>query len=241
MPLPESFYVRSDVVKIARQLLGKVLVTCIDNTYTAGIITETEAYAGVTDRASHAFGGRRTKRTETMYMQGGVAYVYLCYGLHCLFNVVTNKADIPHAVLIRGIEPLEGTEEMNRRLAQKKMKPGGKGPAKVSAALGITLGLDTAMLNSNSIRIEDHGIKIPAKNIIAAPRIGVDYAGADALLPYRFSVQGQYVQQAIISKNTHCKSAKVRSFVYPSTEFIPPLFTSTPLSVTAAGLRITEA
>ena len=189
MPLPESFYVRSDVVKIAQQLLGKVLVTCIDNCPTAGIITETEAYAGVTDRASHAFGGRRTKRTETMYMQGGVAYVYLCYGLHCLFNVVTNKTDIPHAVLIRSIEPLEGHEEINRRLAAKKMKPGGNGPAKVAVALGISLGHDKTILHSSTIRIEDHGIKIPVKKIIAGPRIGVDYAGADALLPYRFYIE----------------------------------------------------
>ena len=187
--LPETFYLQSDVVKIARQLLGKALVTKHNGIITSGIITETEAYAGEVDRASHAFGGRRTTRTETMYMKGGVAYVYLCYGLHCLFNVVTNKAGIPHAVLIRGIDPLEGIEEMNRRLALKKMKPGGNGPAKVSAALGIDLNHDKANLNSTAIRIEDRGIKIPIKNIIAAPRIGVDYAGEDAKLPYRFYIK----------------------------------------------------
>lgn len=184
--LPEEFYLQADVVKVARQLLGKVLVTQQNGIKTSGIITETEAYAGETDRASHAFGGRRTTRTETMYMKGGVAYVYLCYGLHCLFNVVTNKAEIPHAVLIRGIEPVEGIEEMNQRLALKKMKPGGNGPAKVSAALGIDLNHDKATLNSTGIRIEDHAINIPEKKIMVAPRIGVDYAGEDAKLPYRF-------------------------------------------------------
>lgn len=187
--LPETFYLQTDVVKVARQLLGKVLVTQYDGITTSGIITETEAYAGETDRASHAYGGRRTARTETMYMKGGVAYVYLCYGLHYLFNVVTNKSDIPHAVLIRGIEPLEGVEEMNRRLASKKMKPGGNGPAKVSAALGINLHHDKADLHSTFIRIEDHGIKIPSKKIMSAPRIGVDYAGDDAKLPYRFYIK----------------------------------------------------
>ncbi len=204
--LPDEFYLQADVVKVARQLLGKVLVTHQNGIRTSGIITETEAYAGETDRASHAFGGRRTARTETMYMKGGVAYVYLCYGLHYLFNVVTNKAEIPHAVLIRGIEPLEGTEEMNRRLALKKMKPGGNGPAKVSAALGIDLNHDKADLTSTIIRIEDHGIKIPAKKIIAAPRIGVDYAGEDAKLPYRFYVQPEDFLLAFRPSLTGCLS-----------------------------------
>lgn len=100
MILPESFYTRKDVVKIAKELLGKVLVTHFDGVVTSGIITETEAYAGVTDKASHAYGGRRTQRTDIMFWQGGVAYVYLCYGIHHLFNVVTNKADVPHACLL---------------------------------------------------------------------------------------------------------------------------------------------
>src|SRR5689334_6239605 len=110
MVLPGSFYTRTDVVKIARELLGKVLVTNFDGVHTAGVIVETEAYAGETDKASHAYGGRRTQRTEIMYMHGGAAYVYLCYGIHHLFNVVTNARDTPHAILIRAIEPIEGID-----------------------------------------------------------------------------------------------------------------------------------
>lgn len=216
--LPEKFYLQNDVVKTAKQLIGKVLVTKINGIRTSGIITETEAYAGETDRASHAFGGRRTKRTETMYLRGGVAYVYLCYGLHSLFNVVTNKAETPHAVLIRAIEPLEGIDEMNRRLAAARMKAGGVGPAKVSAALGITLQLDKAALNSETICIEDHEIKISPRKIIAGPRIGVDYAGEDAKLPYRFFIQAQYTSHLF-------------------DRFYPAVHTSPPLCKTA-GLKV---
>ena len=105
MKLKREFYLREDVVQIAKELLGKVLFTNIGGKITAGIITETEAYAGITDRASHAYNNRRTARTEVMYAVGGTSYVYLCYGIHHLFNVVTNKKDIPHAVLIRAIKP----------------------------------------------------------------------------------------------------------------------------------------
>ena len=108
--LSKSFYRGNDVVKISKNLLGKILFTKIENKITAGIITETEAYEGATDKASHAYANKRTKRTEIMFQNGGVAYVYLCYGIHSLFNVVTNKNGIPHAVLIRGIKPIEGIE-----------------------------------------------------------------------------------------------------------------------------------
>src|SRR5436190_15707600 len=115
MKLKKSFYQRDDVVEIAKELLGKYLVTNFNNKLTGGIITETEAYAGIIDRASHAFGGRRTARTEIMYNEGGTAYVYLCYGIHSLFNVVTNKKNIPHAVLIRAIHPTHGIKKMLAR------------------------------------------------------------------------------------------------------------------------------
>lgn len=115
MILPESFYTRTDVVMIAKELLGKTLVTNFGGVATAGMIVETEAYAGVADKASHAYGGRRTTRTEIMYMHGGTAYVYLCYGIHHLFNVVTNVRDVHHAVLIRAIEPLAGIDIMLER------------------------------------------------------------------------------------------------------------------------------
>src|SRR5258708_4472900 len=94
MKLKKAYYLQPNVVKLAKDLIGKVLVSKIDNILTSGIITETEAYNGIIDKASHAFGGRRTDRTEVMYSQGGISYVYLCYGIHNLFNIVTNVKDI---------------------------------------------------------------------------------------------------------------------------------------------------
>ena len=195
MPLlPLSFFLRGDVVQVARELLGKKIVTRIDGVTTSGIITETEAYAGVTDKASHAYGGRRTERTEVMYARGGTAYVYLCYGMHSLFNIVTNTEGIPHAVLIRGILPLEGKETMLLRSGKEKIsKDFGTGPGKVSKILGIHYSLSGLLLNQDGpggvsamIGVEDHGMKVDIDLILSGPRIGVDYAGEDALLPYRF-------------------------------------------------------
>lgn len=190
MILPESFYNREDVVKISRELLGKVLVTTFGGEVTSGMIVETEAYAGVTDKASHAHGGRRSARTEIMYRHGGTAYVYLCYGIHHLFNVVTNKQDIPHAILIRGIEPLEGIDTMLMRRGFDKMKPSlTAGPGALSQALGIHTMQSGSSLHGPDIYIEDRGIKISKGNIIAATRVGVAYAMDDALRPYRFYVK----------------------------------------------------
>src|SRR5688572_30262214 len=116
--LQQSFYLRNDVVKIARELLGKVLVTNWDNEYTSGRIVETEAYAGEVDRASHASKGR-TARTSVIFEEGGIAYVYLCYGIHEMFNIVTNKAGVPHAILIRAVEPIDGIDIMLQRTGKK--------------------------------------------------------------------------------------------------------------------------
>lgn len=184
--LPRSFYTRPDVVRIARELLGKVLVTHMDGVRTAGMISETEAYAGSTDRASHAFDGRRTSRNEPMYGIGGTAYVYLCYGIHHLFNVVTNVEDVPHAVLIRAVEPLEGTDIM--RLRRAPAQPTTTGPGTLSQALGIKTRHSGLDLLGARIWIEDHGNVIRKSRIIIGPRVGVDYAGEDALLPYRFRI-----------------------------------------------------
>lgn len=191
MILPESFYTRKNVVKIAKELLGKVLTTRFDGLLTSGIITETEAYAGAGDKASHAYGNRRTQRTDIMFMKGGVAYVYLCYGIHHLFNVVTNSTDIPHAVLIRSIEPLEGIEHMLQRRTRNKVSPAlTAGPGALSSALGITTSYTGKTLSGKDlISIEDRGIHITTRNIIASTRIGVDYAQEDALLPYRFYIR----------------------------------------------------
>ena len=190
--LDVGFYQRADVVAIARELIGKVLVTNFDGEHTTGIITETEAYAGITDRASHAWNDRRTSRTEIMYGAAGHAYVYLCYGIHSLFNVVTNTIGIPHAVLIRAIHPLEGLEVMLMRAKRTQPdKTFGKGPGKVSKILGIHYTHSGSLLTRSygSIWIEDHQIRFPADAIKATPRIGIDYAGADAALPYRFVIE----------------------------------------------------
>jgi len=184
--LPRGFYTRPTVLVVARELLGKVLVSEFDGMRTSGIITETEAYAGVNDRASHAFGGRRTARTEVMYAQGGTSYVYLCYGMHHLFNVVSHQRDVPHAVLIRAIEPLEGIERMQERRKGRALRT--DGPALLSQALGITTAHTNLDLIDGPIRVEDHGYKPKRHCIITGPRIGVDYAGDDALLPYRFRI-----------------------------------------------------
>ena len=197
MILPESFYTRKDVVKIAKELLGKVLVTKFDGITTSGIIVETEAYGGIGDKASHASGGRRTARTEIMYANGGTAYVYLCYGIHHLFNVVTNVKDTPHAILIRGIEPLEGIDEMLNRRGKEQLSPSlTAGPGALSVALGIHTWHSGYSLSGPEIQIEDRGIKVSARNIAAGTRVGVAYAQEDALLPYRFSIRGnKYVSK----------------------------------------------
>ncbi len=185
--LPVSFYRQKNVTKAAKALLGKLLVTTFDGILTAGRITETEAYNGINDKASHAWNGRRTRRTETMYAAGGVSYVYLCYGIHHLFNVVTNEAEIPHAVLIRSIEPVFGINTMLQRTGKKVAAPAfAKGPGNVSKALGIKTGHTGMDLQNKEIFIADDGYPVNPKQIIATPRIGVDYAAEDALLPYRF-------------------------------------------------------
>lgn len=189
MKLPIDFYLQTDVVKISRSLLGKVLVTCVGGIVTHGIITETEAYAGIKDKASHAYGGRRTARNEVMYHQGGKAYIYICYGLHHLFNVVSNAEGIPDAVLVRGIFPLEGVEAMVRRRKVKNFsKNFTTGPGKVSQALGIDIQFNGILLTGNQIWIEDVGIEFSEKEVQVGHRVGVGYAGEDAFLPYRFRV-----------------------------------------------------
>ncbi len=187
MKLDQSFYQREDVLQVSRELLGKVLCTRLDGAITRAIITETEAYAGEGDRASHAFGGRRTRRTEPMYAAGGIAYVYLCYGIHHLFNVVTATEGIPHAVLVRAGKPLEGERVMLvRRGRQRVDKSLLAGPGSTARALGITTALNGENLLEDRIWIEDRGISLAQTAINCGPRVGVDYAGVDAARPYRF-------------------------------------------------------
>lgn len=185
--LPHSFYRQPEVVEVSKQLLGKVLCTNFDDSFTSGIITEVEAYCGRGDKACHANNGTRTERTEVMYRAGGVSYVYLCYGIHHLFNVVTNAKDKADAILIRAIEPLEGKDIMLRRRGKEKINPSlTAGPGRLTQALGITTSFNATDLTSNTIWIEDRGINFGKKNIVKTQRIGVDYAGEDAKLPWRF-------------------------------------------------------
>jgi DNA-3-methyladenine glycosylase len=189
--LPLSFYQRDNVVQIARELIGKIVVTQWNGIVTSGRIVETEAYAGIIDKASHAFGDRRTNRTEVMYGHGGVAYVYLCYGIHQMLNVVTNAAEVPHAILIRALEPIKGIEEMLLRTAKAKADYTlTRGPGNVCKALGIYTMHTGTSLRSKELFIAEDKFNYAKKEISASPRIGVDYAGKDALLPYRFYVKG---------------------------------------------------
>ncbi|MEL7832700.1 DNA-3-methyladenine glycosylase [Fodinibius sp. Rm-B-1B1-1] len=189
--LSQSFYQHSDVVEVARLLIGKVLCTHINGRpLTSGIITETEAYYGRGDKACHANNGTRTDRTETMYQPGGVGYIYLCYGIHHLFNVVTNVQDKADAVLIRAIKPLEGEQEMLRRRNAEKVTPSlTAGPGRLTQALGITTDLDGINLTENTVWIEDRGYQFSKDELTATQRVGVAYAGEDANLPWRFYPQ----------------------------------------------------
>jgi len=171
---------------MARSFLGKVLVTHISGQQTSGIITETEAYAGIHDRASHAYGNRNTSRTAPMYLDGGIAYVYLIYGIYSLFNIVTAPAGTPHAILIRAIFPLEGKDKMMKRRKTQHLAGLADGPGKLSISMGIHYSDSGEDLQGNRIWIEDRGIVPAESEITAGPRIGVDYAGEDAFLSYRF-------------------------------------------------------
>jgi DNA-3-methyladenine glycosylase len=187
-----AFYLGADVVEVAKNLLGKKLCTFIDGQFTSGIITETEAYAGITDKASHAYGGRHTRRTATMFLQGGVSYVYLCYGIHHLFNVVTNAEGTPHAVLIRAVRPIDGIEiMMHRRNKSRIDKTLSSGPGALSEALGITTVHNGVHLFDETIWIEDAGIRLSSKQIEKTTRIGVGYAGDHASWPYRFYIKDE--------------------------------------------------
>ncbi|WAC39972.1 DNA-3-methyladenine glycosylase [Pedobacter sp. SL55] len=194
--LPLSFYQQEDVVSVAKQLLGKSLFTNINGQLKGGIITETEAYDGVIDKACHAYGGRNTNRTATMFLNGGVTYVYLCYGIHHLLNVVSGKQGNPQAVLIRAIEPTVGVEIMLQRRKMEKLAPRiTAGPGALSQALGIDKQLNGKDLSATEIWIED-AETFNDEEIVATTRIGVAYAKEHALWPFRFYIKGnKYVSK----------------------------------------------
>jgi DNA-3-methyladenine glycosylase len=187
--LPREFYTRSDVLEVARDLLGKKLVVPGRNgSRVSGIIVETEAYRGPEDRASHAWNGRRTQRTETMYGPGGTAYVYFVYGMYNQFNVVTNVEDIPHAILVRALEPSEGIDVMRRRRRGRSEYELTSGPGRLCLAMGIDRRLDKEDLLGDRVWIEE-GISISPRQIARGPRIGIDYAEKWIDKPWRFWVK----------------------------------------------------
>jgi DNA-3-methyladenine glycosylase len=192
--LARDFFTRTDVTLVARELLGKILVTGFDGVITAGMITETEAYRAPDDRACHAYGNRRTQRTEVMFHEGGRAYIYLCYGIHHLFNVVTGPAEMAHAVLIRAIEPVEGIDRMLQRRGHKTglIAPAlTTGPGALSQALGLTTAHTGQYFSDEStpVWIEDRGIILEEADVVAGKRIGVDYAGECAGWPWRYWIK----------------------------------------------------
>jgi DNA-3-methyladenine glycosylase len=189
-PFPVSFFKRPNVVQLAEELLGNILCSSIDGELTAGIIVETEAYAGITDQASHAYGGRRTKRTETMYAEAGVAYVYLCYGMYSLLNIVTHDAGIPEVILIRALEPIAGIEVMERRRGNPtKATRLTAGPGLLTQALGIDCTMNGRALSTDWLWVAAGPSVISPEAVIRSPRVGIPYANEDRLLPYRFRIE----------------------------------------------------
>lgn len=196
LKLPREFYTRSNVLTVARDLLGKLLVVPDeDGRRVSGMIVEVEAYRGPEDRASHAYGGRRTKRTETMYREGGIAYVYFVYGMYYQFNAVANVTDIPHAILVRALEPVEGIELMRERRHQHPDHNLTNGPGKLCIALNIDRALDGADLLGDRVWIEEYQSVSP-RHIAKGPRIGIDYAQEWIDKPWRFWIrENSYVSR----------------------------------------------
>ncbi|HHS49001.1 MAG TPA: DNA-3-methyladenine glycosylase [Desulfurella acetivorans] len=194
--LDGSFFARSSLLLVCRELLGKILLTNTKEGLSGGMISEVEAYFGSIDLASHAYKNKRTKRNEALYQVGGRLYVHTCRG-HVMLNIVTNTENIPQGILIRGIVPLIGIDLMRKRRGFAKDKDLANGPGKLTKALGITMQynmLEVCKDKSDflaklpAIIIIDAGIKIDQNNIKKTPRIGINYAKAWAKEPLRFLV-----------------------------------------------------
>jgi DNA-3-methyladenine glycosylase len=189
MKVERDFYLSENTIALARDMLGKLLVVPdAEGRRVSGMIVETEAYLGMTDRAAHSFGGRRTARNEVMYGQAGHVYVFFVYGMYYQFNVVTGPADHPHAVLIRGVEPVEGIEVMRERRGEMKDRNLTSGPGKLCIALAIDRSLNSADLTGGRIWLEDYQ-SLSGDEIGVGKRVGIDYAGEDAEKPWRFWVK----------------------------------------------------
>ena len=196
MKLSKSFYLREDTLLIAKQLLGKFVFTKIDGILTGGMIVETEAYIGPLDAGSHAFNNRKTNKNATMFEAGGVAYLYICYGIHNMLNVVTGPVGSSHAILIRAIEPIIGIETMQQRRGDVPLKRLAKGPGSLAKALGLNKSFDKESLTDNLIWIEDQGVIINEQNIKATGRVGLSCAEPYFSIPWRFYLFGN----AFVSK-----------------------------------------
>jgi DNA-3-methyladenine glycosylase len=199
--LPRDFYVQNDAIEVAQRLIGKEIFTSINGEVTSGIITETEAYMGEIDKACHAYGGKRTDRTEVLFDKGGKAYVYLVYGLHYLLNTTVGEKGNPECVLIRSIYPQEGLEIMQwRRFGSGKPEEDeekiANGPAKLTQALGIDKNLYGKSLLSRRIWIEER-LDIPSEHIISSPRVGIDYAEEFKGKDWRYVVEPSKIQELI--------------------------------------------
>jgi DNA-3-methyladenine glycosylase len=189
--LPVQFYERPDVLLIARELIGKIIVTNFNGSITAARIVETEAYVGLTDRASHSYAGKRTARNQHMYASGGTAYVYICYGMHHLFNVVTNAKEIPDAVLIRAVDPVTGIDDMLKRTGKIKFDRSlTKGPGNAAKALGILKQHSGIDLLKDEIYIADDGFTVTENLIGISRRIGIENTADAVQKPYRFYLRG---------------------------------------------------
>ncbi len=200
MKLEDDFYLNKNVLQVAKHLIGKIIVCNIDGNTCSARIVETEAYVGLTDKASHSYAGKRTQRNEVMYAKGGVVYMYICYGLHQMFNVVTNEKDVPDAVLIRAAEPVAGIEKMMQRTGKKQNDFSiTRGPGNLCKAMGISKIHSGIQLSGNEIYILDDGFVLNKNEIASSKRIGIDGAGVDALLSYRFFVKGnKYVSGKLL-------------------------------------------
>lgn len=208
MAIPDkSFFIRRKVTGVAADLLGKLLVSELNGKRTSGIIVETEAYSWQ-ERGCHAWQNHKTPRNSTMFLEGGFAYVYLCYGIHNMLNVVTGREGFGEAVLIRALEPVDGIEIMKQRTGARSEHRITSGPGKLTRALGITKSLDKSDLLKPEapLYIEEPGIRLSYMQIDKSPRIGINYAGDDALLPWRFSIRSNpWVSIPVIAPGSDLK------------------------------------
>lgn len=202
MKLKSDFYNRN-TVNVARDLLGKVLVHNINGKILKCKIVESEAYLGVIDKAAHSYGGKKTERVEIMYGPPGRAYIYFIYGMYYLFNVVTKEEGTPEAVLIRGVEPLEGIETMAKNrygktidvLSNRQIINLTNGPGKLCMAMKIDKDLNGEDLCENTLYIEDNQ---DVFDIVTDKRIGIDYAEEAIDFPFRFYIKGnKYVSKTL--------------------------------------------